>query len=205
MNLKKLFEMQRILDEHIMNEHPELRGKNNLDWKILALQVELGECANEWRGFKKWSKNQEPRNKDIECHACKGKGKFVVDVDHFKAIYEECGYCDGAGIQEKNPLLMEYVDCLHFILSIGLEIKDTEFDENDMNEYINSGDESDLIKQFSFLFWVAAELGENIFHYKQMLYEFIDLGKNLGFSWGKIEQAYLDKNKVNHQRQETGY
>ncbi|GGA31310.1 hypothetical protein GCM10011384_20990 [Psychrobacillus lasiicapitis] len=30
---------------------PELRGQNNPDWKILVLQVELGECANEWRGF----------------------------------------------------------------------------------------------------------------------------------------------------------
>ena len=40
MNLSKLFEMQRELDERIMDEHPELKGQNNLDWKILALQVE---------------------------------------------------------------------------------------------------------------------------------------------------------------------
>lgn len=40
MNLSKLFEEQQKLDEHIMDEHPELKGQNNLDWKILALQVE---------------------------------------------------------------------------------------------------------------------------------------------------------------------
>ena len=43
LNLTKLFETQAKLDEHIMQEHPELRGQNNLDWKLLALQVELGE------------------------------------------------------------------------------------------------------------------------------------------------------------------
>ena len=68
MNLKNLFETQAALDEHIMQEHPELRGQNNLDWKLLALQVELGKCANKWRGFKKWSKDQKPRTK-IE-HLC---------------------------------------------------------------------------------------------------------------------------------------
>lgn len=49
MNLQKLFETQTQLDEHIYTKHPELHGQDNLDWKILALQVELGELANEWK------------------------------------------------------------------------------------------------------------------------------------------------------------
>src|SRR5690606_9719609 len=98
MNLTKFFNLQRQLDEHILDEHPELKGQDNLDWKILALQVELGECANEWRGFKKWSNDQEPRTRKL------------VNGDIMKGEYEY-----------SNPLLEEYVDCLHFILSIGLE------------------------------------------------------------------------------------
>lgn len=34
---------------------------------------------------------------------------------------------------------------------------------------------------------------------------FLSLGEMLGFTWEEIEQAYYDKNKINHQRQENGY
>lgn len=61
MNLAKLFEMQRQLDEHIEKEHPRKPREDRLVKKILALQVELGELANCWRGFKYWSHDQEPR------------------------------------------------------------------------------------------------------------------------------------------------
>ncbi|MEG0450360.1 MAG: dUTP diphosphatase, partial [Lysinibacillus sp.] len=75
MNLQKLFEIQAGLDEHILENHPELRDQNNSDWKLLALQVELGECANEWRGFKKWSNNQKPRTKvEYLCVYCHENG-----------------------------------------------------------------------------------------------------------------------------------
>lgn len=60
MNLTKLFEMQRELDERIIEQHG-LQGEDLLPKKILALQVELGELAQEWRGFKFWSKDQQPR------------------------------------------------------------------------------------------------------------------------------------------------
>src|SRR5206468_12486735 len=98
MNLAKLFEMQKALDERIVMEKG-LEGQDLLPQKILALQVELGECANEWRGFKYWSNNRQQRIKAIE-------RDFVKEWDEI----------------ERNPLLEEYVDCLHFILSIGLSI-----------------------------------------------------------------------------------
>ena len=47
LDFKKLFEMQGALDAHIINEK-ELEGQDLLPMKILALQVELGELANEW-------------------------------------------------------------------------------------------------------------------------------------------------------------
>src|SRR5690625_5163995 len=96
MNLTKLFKTQAELDKKIVEEKG-LQGQDLLDEKILALQVELGELANEWRGFKFWSEDQEPRTE-----ICYGPPE-IPDV---------CVY--------SNPLLEEYVDCLHFILSIGL-------------------------------------------------------------------------------------
>ncbi len=60
MNLTKLFELQSKLDEHIIKEKG-LEGADLLSKKIRALQVELGQLAQNWRGFKFWSEKQEPR------------------------------------------------------------------------------------------------------------------------------------------------
>lgn len=182
MNLSKLFPVQKVLDERIMDEHPELKGQNNLDWKILALQVELGECANEWRGFKKWSHDQEPRVK--------------VPVTAWGEPY-------------KNPLLEEYVDCLHFILSIGLEIK--------FNKYHLIGNyqrPETITEMFLSLFdeiavfsnYVKGETTEYILvAYSTVVEAFLELGEMLGFMEEEIEAAYMAKNEVNHTRQLNGY
>src|SRR5690554_588421 len=99
MNLSNLFKIQKQLDDRIIKEKG-LEGQDLLDKKILALQVELGELANEWRGFKFWSTNQNPRTR----------------------VYYGPPELPDVGTYV-NPLLEEYVDCLHFILSIGLELK----------------------------------------------------------------------------------
>lgn len=107
-----------------MQEHPELRGQDNLDWKLLALQVELAECANEWRGFKKWSKDQKPRIEVLTNNPDK------TDKNKPWLI--------------RNLLLEEYVDCLHFILSIGLELViNPTLDWDDITT-----DESDITRKF---------------------------------------------------------
>ena len=172
MNLEKLFEMQRKLDERIIEEKG-LYGQDLLDKKILALQVELGELANEWRGFKYWSKNQEPRTV-----------KYIENRKH-----------------RQNPLLEEYVDCLHFLLSIGLESEIGAF----------TGDELMIIKmgtiemQFITLFKATVTFLEDISYYQEMWELFLGLGEMLGFSWEEVEEAYMQKNAENHRRQEVGY
>src|SRR5690625_2546043 len=111
MNLSKLFKIQKQLDERIVKEKG-LEGQDLLDKKILALQVELGELAQNWRGFKYWSNDQDPRIKDykqMRCKWCNGSGDDGTGV---------CPDCRSSGdvYKEYNPLLEEYVDCLHFIL-----------------------------------------------------------------------------------------
>jgi dimeric dUTPase (all-alpha-NTP-PPase superfamily) len=177
MNLEKLFQMQLVLDEHIMNEHPELKGQNNLDWKVLALLVELGECANEWRGFKKWSKNQQP--------ATLASRKPYMDLEDAEFY---------------NPLLEEYVDCLHFILSIGLEMNVEKFELGVIKK-------DSLIEQYLGLSNAISVLAitPTAATYGQIFSAFVGLGELLGFTWDSVEQAYFDKNAVNHQRQENGY
>src|SRR5690625_840666 len=122
MNLEKLFKIQAELDKRIVEKHG-LQNEDLLDKKILALQVELGELANEWRGFKFWSKDQEPKTTGM-CWNCVEEGEGYFSGREWTGIKEECIECGGTGIDtNENPLLEEYVDCLHFILTIGLELK----------------------------------------------------------------------------------
>jgi dimeric dUTPase (all-alpha-NTP-PPase superfamily) len=213
MNLQKLFEMQRKLDQHIEREHPRQEGEDRLAKKILALMVELGELANEARFFKYWSHDQKPRTEvKISCRFCSGEGKGYFAGHQYTGRKETCIHCGGTGIEEiKNRLLEEYVDCLHFILSIGLElgITDVAIDSDYTHE--------DPTITFIHLFSDAWELLEPCCPdrwdewdrkeiYEIMFNRFIGLGeKHLGFTWEQIEEAYLQKNAENHARQERGY
>lgn len=205
MNLNKLFELQKELDQHIIQEKG-LQGEDLLDKKILALQVELGELAQNWRGFKYWSNNQEPMMKgykQVKCKWCNGSG------DDGTGVCPDCR-CEGDVYKEYNPLLEEYVDCLHFILSIGLELGYQNVDPYAMNT------SKDIVTEFNLLFanvssiWLSSTTVTGIKHhtkedYRKALSIFLALGELLGFTWEQIEQAYLKKNKVNHKRQENGY
>lgn len=161
MNLTNLFELQQSLDEHIETEHPRQEGESRANKKILALLVELGELANEWRGFKFWSKDQKPR---------------------------------------VNPLLEEYVDGIHFLLSLGLEMKVGKLDLKPIKL-------SNLNEQFIGLYNAISILhiafSDKTYHAAFAV--FMGLGEMLGFSWEEIEAAYLEKNRKNHERQEFGY
>ncbi len=101
--------------------------------------------------------------------------------------------------------LVEYVDGLHLILSIGLQLNfdyiDLSFRTEESHKY------GDVDEQFKWIYVTLSKLSINEFepNYRLLVYEFISLGEMLGFTWQEIEQAYMDKNKVNHARQANGY
>jgi dimeric dUTPase (all-alpha-NTP-PPase superfamily) len=177
MNLKKLFIAQKELDEHIEKNHPRKEGEDRFGKLILALQVELAECAQESRCFKFWSSRQEPVTEDLR----------VVD-------YKESGE---AILETYNPLLEEYVDCLHFTLSIGLHL----YNENIATD-LGGFRKTSIQDQFRTLFHYSTMLSGSYWHFFEYL---IGLGEMLGFTWEQIEAAYFEKNAVNHRRQENGY
>ncbi|WP_046721481.1 dUTP diphosphatase [Heyndrickxia coagulans] len=192
MNLQKLFEAQADLDKHII-EKKGLHGINLLQDLILALQVELGECAQKWQGFKFWSNNREPilkGYKEIKCKWCNGSG------DDGTGICPDC-MSTGDVYKEYNPLLEEYVDCLHFTLSIGLHL----YNENIATD-LGGFRKTSIQDQFRTLFHYSTMLSGSYWNFFEYL---IGLGEMLGFTWEQIEQAYFEKNEENHKRQENGY
>lgn len=199
--LSYLFEEQRKLDAEIERKHPAQLGEDRTAKKLLALSVELGECANEWRGFKFWSENQTPKT-------------FASDSDPTAGIYREW-----------NPLLEEYIDCLHFALSIGNEYtKRHSSGESAMKflgvvdyEYIDieHSTPQDITVQFLGIQNSIGLLADKtiepynpdyaIDSCKNLINHTLGLGEMLGFSWEQIIKAYEQKNAVNYQRQAEGY
>lgn len=162
MNLKKLFETQNVLRERIgYNESDRL---NKL---VLALLVEIGECANELpEVFKFWSTKKKNNYKKA---------------------------------------LVEYVDGVHFVLELGLElgVKDTVY----LPQTIKSNTSTDIATQFILINNTATELlfDTKLEQYEILVYEYLALGEMIGFSWEQIQAAYFSKNYINHQRQDAGY
>lgn len=218
MDLKKLYEMQEKLDKTILENEVKRTGKEIdkdllLKQTILALQVEVAELANETRCFKHWS-TKGPNNKvSIPCKLCDGTGDenyhMIMEAaeSNMKHEYIECEDCGGTGIiGYKNPILEEYVDVLHFFLSIGNQL-------NIREKKLTTG--LDLNVKDSVIVDIFTELSEEVielrnsfartYTYSKVLASIELLGKVLGFTEEEIEQAYMKKHEVNYKRQEEGY
>lgn len=159
--LEPYFEKQRELDNKIKEKFELEDGEWLYERLVMALQVELMECCNSWRGFKFWSENQEP----------------------------------------KEDLLEEYVDGLHFVLSIGNMLQ---MDKVVVANFPSSPAVMEPLAQFAFTAKVASEMHERN-AYSLLMMTFLDLGYSLGFTWKQITDAYNVKYEVNIKRQEEGY
>ncbi|WP_106494911.1 dUTP diphosphatase [Lentibacillus sp. Marseille-P4043] len=219
MNLEKLIDMQKALDNRIIEEKG-LQGKDLVANTFVALQVELAEFANEGRWFKHWSNDREPRtwypNEKNVCESCKGEPIFFKNGK----IVGQCDDCDGCGVHFHNPLLEEFVDGVHFFLSIAIQKKwedalyiyeeqldPDEFDGDltgyflEMTYFLNgSYMEKNHDKE------MIAGFPVNEYYFRLAWITFLNIGINgFGFTLEQIYNAYLDKNKINHARQVNGY
>jgi dimeric dUTPase (all-alpha-NTP-PPase superfamily) len=105
---------------------------------------------------------------------------------------------------DKVIILEEYVDGLHFILSLGIEGK-LEYEEFHLIEWQQEGE--DLVSAFSYVYesiitFKKQPSKEAFFH---LLKGYLSIGQALEFRFHEIEEAYLEKNSVNHTRQDEGY
>lgn len=205
MEIKALIKMankQQKLRGIILKNHPVVAIDRVLNLKI-ALQVEIGEFANEWRGFKIWSNNQEPNTrvpKLRDCPTCDGGGIDPV-------LGEECAQCGASGKIEdgySNPLLEEYVDCLHLGLDIGIEMRGLE-GLKFMLKNVQPWDMATEHIGFSFLFHTANFIDTTATGIPDFLSCLLGLGKKLGLTDEKIIEAFNEKHEENIRRQKEGY
>ncbi|MPY20684.1 dUTP diphosphatase [Paenibacillus glucanolyticus] len=209
LTIEQMYEMQKELDTKIIKEKG-LEGQDLLPNTVLALQVEIGELANEWRGFKHWSNDRDPRTR-IVCMMCHGIGEIYQPIEGIQVI---CPHCDGDGRENpSNPLLEEYVDCLHFFLSIARQL---DLPVTDLNIQVDAIEAqtaalfSELLNLIGVLngqsFLINPEAVSKREYFRYALGIFFILGyQYLGFTFEQIAEAYAAKNAVNHQRQANGY
>lgn len=105
--------------------------------------------------------------------------------------------------QELRPkTLEEYVDCLHFFLSFGIATNNTEIELCKFEK----AKEPKLSESFRKIFdFVSSHNFNSKVNFTYAFSRFIQLGEILGFDKQQIFEAYMSKNLVNYQRQESGY
>jgi dimeric dUTPase (all-alpha-NTP-PPase superfamily) len=96
--------------------------------------------------------------------------------------------------------LEEYVDCLHFILELGIEM-DLTPEEYFLQKEKNATDLFLTVNELA----VKFEIYPSDYNYSLLFCRFKELGEHLGFAWEQVEQAYYSKNSINHKRQDEGY
>ncbi|MDZ5608597.1 dUTP diphosphatase [Bacillus pseudomycoides] len=179
MNIIHLFQLQKDLDSTIV-ENRGLQGVSLFQEKKLAFRDELSELLHEWRGHKYWSANNTPVTK-----AVRNEGQMMEED---KEYY--------------NPLLDEFVDALHFALSIGLERGWYKYIDSFIVRTNKGHTKTEIIDVFNDLYenklWSAA-------NYMTLINDLAYLGAALGFTADEIYQAYIEKNKINHERQASNY
>ncbi|CEG28155.1 dUTP diphosphatase [Bacillus sp. B-jedd] len=102
---------------------------------------------------------------------------------------------------EREIILEEYVDGIHFVLSLGIEcgfiprlqpVKET--------EATVTGQFLDVFSSIA-----AFRKSRSEADYYEVFQSYLELGSKLGFTEADIEQAYFRKNEVNYERQQNNY
>lgn len=130
---------------------------------------------------------------------------FIVELSELANEIRFFKFWSNKKKSHKNIILEEYIDGVHFLLSLGLEIRADNLIEDNFgiegNTFENLEDEFLFIINLAITFrWTSTY--EN---YRQLLTRYLSLGHILGFTEKEIFKAYISKNKVNHIRQEQGY
>ncbi|KAF0223620.1 MAG: dUTPase [Erysipelotrichaceae bacterium] len=102
---------------------------------------------------------------------------------------------------EKEVLLEELSDCVHFVISLGI----------DLNDELESLEFKPRLETLSvqFIDWMAEaarlETEFTVEQYQKVLSYIASVALALGFSAEDVATTYLKKNEINHHRQDNQY
>jgi dimeric dUTPase (all-alpha-NTP-PPase superfamily) len=199
-NYSKLYTTQAKLDEYFEKHDQSERIKK----KIFSLIIEHAEMANEKPEiFKFWSSNPQGNSAKTAARYAKAYNLPVIAC-------------------EKDLVLEELVDMFHFMLSLGNELdishRVIELRIVPIATYHEAielhldfiGFVIDLYylwnSNIRFSEHIDTINEERLFHaYLKVLRAFFAIAHELGYTLHQLEEGYYEKNKVNHERQQSGY
>lgn len=183
--IMELSKRQYQFDYVVLERFPELQEQDNLTWKINAMVVEMGECMQEWRGFKKWSNKREQQEETLE---------EFIDWFHFLlSIGLEVNYVFEEGSYEPAYYIGNYTGYGKTYDKTTEDILNTLFVEWTKSFYTGltlKSDGSYTIRKGT---------------YERLMSIFLTIGHFLGYTWEELYMAYLEKNEENHKRQNNNY
>ncbi|KZZ85924.1 MULTISPECIES: dUTP diphosphatase [Bacillaceae] len=105
---------------------------------------------------------------------------------------------------DKQVILEEYVDGIHFILSLGIEYQ---YEKQTVLDLKSGSRDVTLTHQFLMVYDSISLFDKqpSLNSYLTVFGEYLYLGEMLGFTAEDVEKAYLLKNEINHERQQKGY
>lgn len=106
---------------------------------------------------------------------------------------------------DKQKALVEYVDGIHFILSLAVDLGIDDF--RILNAEVLTYTKPSFLEQVLYLYTIPNKLSKlpSQRWIEILMAAYIGLGQLIGFEWEEVVQAYHAKNKINHDRQEANY
>lgn len=126
---------------------------------------------------------------------------LIVEIGELANATRCFKYWSNKGSEEKEIVLDEYADGLHFFLSLGIDIKTSKTSYNKTKHY------DDLTRQFHEVYHRI-----DVFYKKQdeksyikAFQSFLNLLPLLGYRFSDLKKAYYKKLGVNYNRQDNNY
>jgi dimeric dUTPase (all-alpha-NTP-PPase superfamily) len=102
---------------------------------------------------------------------------------------------------EMDVIAQEFSDGIHFLLSLGIDLEDTQQEIEALEVTSN------LTDQFLACFEAVIDLSRqyDLYRYQKAFAYYLGLASKIGLDGETITNHYLKKNETNHQRQDENY
>ncbi len=142
-------------------------------------------------------------NSDVPTDVFREKGlALIVELAELANETRSFKFWSTKGPSANEIILEEYVDSIHFLLSLGIEKEFTQVTQWPEGEV--TGDLTELfLKTMESITRFLHEL--TIQSYENVWIHYGAIARKLGFTYEDIINAYIAKNEENYERQKTGY
>lgn len=142
-------------------------------------------------------------NNGVEGDLFEKKGlALIVELAELANETRAFKFWSSKGPSERDIILEEYVDSIHFLLSLGIEK-----DLDSLEEWPEPASDMDLTGLFLKTNKAIHEFMEraSVANYLEIWSCYGAVAQLLGFSYDEVLEAYLAKNQKNYDRQKNGY